>query len=184
MARDRKKKVVPSLDTAPKRIVNNPLVAKSTRGSVWFDFHSNQWLTSVKRKRFTNFLKDKDEFTKNHFAIFYTIIPKVIGEWNEILRGSGNYQYPHCHLLKGDKKEVARDIFKEIYNYELSDEINIWQFGFTGSIRIICIHNDVEKAFIPIFIDHHHLIYESVKYNDSDYGNYSYCAICNFIKNK
>lgn len=184
--RDRQRKVVPATDKMPKKVVSNPipLVEKSTREKVWFDFQFNNWLTSVKVKNFTNFLKNQEEFIKNQFEIFYTIIPKVISEWNDIIRSRGNYPYLHCHLLKEDKKTKVREVFKEIYKYPLDEDLNIWQFGFTGSVRLICIHNDIEKALIPIFIDHHHLIYDNEKYNKLDYKNYSYCAVCQFVKKK
>ncbi|MDX1701344.1 MAG: hypothetical protein R3250_12045 [Melioribacteraceae bacterium] len=178
-----KRRTVPKNETRPKKIVSNPLVAKVTRDSVWFDFHSKDWLSSVRIRdnQYTNFLANKDEYLKNHFNLFHSIIPKIIAEWQMIIPSSGRHPYKHCHMLRDEKKELARKVYKEIHKHELSEDMNIWQFGFTGSIRLICLYLDKEKALIPVFIDHHHLIYDNLKYNQDNYSKYNYCIICDHI---
>lgn len=178
-----KRKIVPRNETKPKKIVSNPLVAKVTRDSVWFDFHSKDWLSSVsiRDNNFTNFLAGKEEYLANHFNLFHSIIPKIISEWNAIVSYSGRHPYKHCHLLKDGKKELARKVYKEIHKHDLSEDINMWQFGFTGSMRFICLYLDTERALIPVFIDHHHLIYDNEKYNQKNYSKYNYCVICDHI---
>jgi hypothetical protein len=172
-------KSVPKNETKPKKIVSNqinPLVANSSRDSIWFDLHSSKWLTSVKTTNFTNFLFDIEEFTKNHFYVFYTIVPKVIDEWKRIL--AGGHAYQHCHLLNGVQRSIVEDVFKEIYRYKLGEGVEIRQFGFTGSVRLVCIHNDINSCLIPIFIDHHHLIYPNKHFNAKDFDKFKYCSIC------
>lgn len=175
MAHSRKAVKIKTND--PKKNVKNSKEAIATNNiQVWFDLHDTKWLSSVKTKRFTNFLDTPESCLKSYYTVLKDIIPKVQLEWDNILgRNSG---YRHCHLLTHEKELAARNIYNQIYNHSLDDGMRIWQFGFSGSTRLICIHNDSSNALMPIFVDHHHHIYENEKYNDKDFRNYKYCMIC------
>lgn len=169
-------------DKKPIKNVNNALVANSTRDSVWFDFRNKDWLKSIKYKDFTNFLNDSHQYIEHQFYLFHTLIPKIIEEWRVII--AGGRQFQHCHRLTGEKKELVKRVCEEIFNYRLGEEVDLWQFGFTGSVRLVCINHGAENALIPVFVDYHHLIEPSVKYNQNDYKNYTYCPVCDFIHKK
>lgn len=172
----RKGKTVPSNTLKPQRTVTTPPPANMQGGVVWFNFCNPNWLSSIRIKGFTNFLKDSSEFSENHFYIFRIVVPKVMVEWQEITRGG--YQYAHCHRLTENGKEMAQDVYREIFKREIGDDVDLWQFGFGGSVRLVCIRDDINNSLIPIFIDHHHLIHASIKHNQNDYDRYSYCAVC------
>lgn len=161
---------------SPIQNVKNQTIAQPTNIRIWFDLHDSKWLSSVKTKRFTNFLDTPESCLKSYYMVLKDIIPKVQLEWDAIVGRRHGYQ--HCHLLTNDKEVAAREIYKEIYKYPLDEGLRIWQFGFSGSTRLICVHNDTDNALMPIFVDHHHHIYESIKYNDKDFKSYGYCMVC------
>lgn len=182
MSRRRPRKVPKSTKEPLKNVPSNPLVANSTRDSVWFDLHSNKWLTSVKVGNFTNFLFNRDEYIGMQFEILHTVIPKVIEEWKSIIGRGG--QHRHCHRIEKEAKSQVHEVFQEIFGYPIGDEVDVWQFGFTGSLRLVCINNPSENTLIPIFVDYHHLLSPDVKYNKRNFERYSYCPVCDFIKRK
>ena len=51
----------------------------------------------------------------------------------------------------------------------------MWQLGVTGGIRLIGIRKS--NLFCVLFIDYHHLLYPSIKYNQKNSEKYSFCPI-------
>ncbi|MFP7202229.1 hypothetical protein SFC08_14760 [Lysinibacillus halotolerans] len=176
MSRKVKSKQMVTTSNKPRANVQNHTVALGKNAQIWIDLRDSKWLSSVRNKKFTNFLISPESCIKSYFKILNEIIPKIQSEWENI-KGR-NHGYKHCHLLTGREKELAREIYYEIYNHQLDEEVYIWQFGFTGSTRLICIFNEVQNAFRPIFVDHNHIIYESQKHNQADYKKYNYCIVC------
>lgn len=178
MGKGSKKKPLNSVK--PQSAVTTPPPANMPGGVVWFNLCDSKWMTSVKTKQFTNFLKNVAEYSENHFHIFRVIVPKVMTEWKSIL--AGGYYYRHCHQLDGEQKEIAQSVYSEIFKRKLGEDVDIWQFGFIGSVRLVCIRDEQNNSLIPIFVDHHHLINDSEKYNQPDYDHHTYCAICEDAK--
>lgn len=156
----------------PRQTVKNPIISNVSKDKIWLELKDTRWLTSLKYKDFSNYLKDSEECYEHYSLVFSKIIPKVLNEWETILPKQGSRQYQHCHILNGKSLELARNLFQKIYNYEMDQALKIWQFGFTGSVRIICIHLASENALVPLFIDQHHLIDSDVNYNEKEYGRY------------
>lgn len=157
----------------------NPLLVKVNRENIWFDLQSNSWLKSIKTKDFTNFFYDSTDHSKTLFHLLYVLIPQVVKNWDSIISRRNGFN--HCHLITDEeKRNKAMKIYKKIHGHELSEEVNIWSLGITGGERLICIFNDLEKALIPIFVDHHHLIFPSQKHNHDDFESSSFCAVCEY----
>lgn len=167
---------VPNISKSSDPLVYNPIKAQTERINVWFDFQNVRWMSSVKFKDFSNYVSSSDECLEKYYTIFNEIVPKVQIEWDKIVKKQG--YYPHCHALNGKAEELARSVFQQIYDYPLDEGQSLWQFGFTQSTRLICIHNHQKNAMIPIFVDHNHLLYPNKWHNHNDYENYTICMHC------
>ena len=144
-----------------------------------FDFSYYQWLKSVKLKEFTNMISDECEFTAAMIDIFRIIFPIVQTNWN-IIKLNIKTQFPHCHSLSKDKIDLVEKIAEQIHGKKLRDtedteDLNYWQLGINQSLRIITLYNHNTNTMYPIFIDYHHQIHPSVKYNEKDIDKYELC---------
>lgn len=145
----------------------------------YFDFSNPHWMCSVEVNEFTNFLENEQACLKTHHALFYKIIPKILSEIDQIIAYPGSYKYSHCHSIKGHKRNIVSNIYREIYKHELDDEVNVFQFSFSIEARLIAVLDGANKKIKPIFIDQHHLIFPDKHYNLKDVDSFSYCLVCN-----
>lgn len=140
---------------------------------------------TVTTKNFTNKLKGEEEFALKFKEIFENLLPHVGENTFDSLKSE---QF-HCHLIK----DVEHDKIKLIYNLvgklvsgwkpgidvtsfleqNLEGE-KIWQLGNKG-VRIIGIRKN--NIFNVLFIDYNHLIYPSIKYNDTNFSKNNYGII-------
>lgn len=178
MGRGKDKKRVGKPKSIPKRSVSTNTPSYKSTNEISFNFYDARWMTSIKVRGFTNFLKETDEYAKNSLVIFNVIVPKVSSEWNQII--AGRYGHDNCHVVPHNKMDLVRQIYKEIYKVDLGEDVTVWQFGYTGSVRLFCIKDEIKDSLVPIFVDHHHLVHESKHYNDKDRDKFEYCAICDF----
>lgn len=141
---------------------------------IYIDFTKYpKWTDTIKVGDFTNCLKDVNEASRHFFFIVDQLIPDVESYGSDIFTNKTK----HCHILSGDAAKKAKRIIKSIYgNNFLDDGTDIWELAAkTEEIRLIGVFvNDTVRRFYPLFIDQHHLIYPSNKYNQSDYKNYKF----------
>ena len=137
---------------------------------------------TVKCKDFTNCLVDEKDFIKKFSLIFKKIVPEL--ESSNIVE---LIKKDHCNNIE-NKRDIVTDILKELvkeefgegYNFETFYDNNIgeyqlYELGIMQGIRLICVkYNNIFKV---LFIDYHHLIYPSVKYNQVDYSSFKFCPI-------
>lgn len=154
-------------------------------GTLMFDFRYENWLKGVQHKEFTNKLKNETEFAKAIYETLTKIIPIVQREWREIKISKNQYQYPHCHTLKDDKAELAKEIIRKLHGDNMLDDEtldNLWQLGTHQGIRIVGGYLQSINTMFPLFIDYHHLIYPNVKYNQPDYGKNNFCPYAQYSR--
>lgn len=180
MSKRSKKRVVNGRDPHNKVSSEKPPIKNQ---SLVFDFSYQQWLQSISVKKFTNMLKDDEQFSKAIVHIFSKIIPAVKENWKNI-KNRGRDQFRHCHPIANEKKELVDEIILEIYGKPLLDEkfeeMNYWQLGVSQGIRLIAIYNHLENIMYPVFIDHHHQIHPDVKHNQKDIYSYQHCAFSKY----
>lgn len=158
--------------TKPKSEVK--VLDKVLSDMVYVDFTKYpDWTNTVKMKGFTNCLKDQNEALRHFFFILDQVIPNIEKQGKDLF----NNQAKHCHRLSGPPEELAKKVIREIHGQQiLDDQTSIWELsGEIEEIRIVgSFVNDGMHIFYPLFIDHHHLIYPSEKYNSPDYSNYGF----------
>ena len=145
---------------------------------------SNFNLKSVRLKNdeFTNFQKDIYE-THKIFSVFLDSFLKHFEKMTiEELR-----KEKHCHPIEGEKEKLCYKILSEYDNVK-KEGITFFQFGGTKGIRAVS-HKLGENVYELLFLDPHHLLYPSNKYNQKDQAKYDCCMIdlnnkSNNIKNK
>lgn len=157
-----------------KNVINTK---KANSLGVRVDFYTNRdWLKSGQCKGFSNYLKSEQDFAKHIYIVVKKIIPEIQEKWYEICNGGNK----HCHPIALPKKEIFKKLFEERYpKYDLG-ELDIWQFGVTGGTRLVAsVTNEGDGITVirPLFVDYHHLIYESQKYNDKDIKKYGFCPV-------
>ena len=128
---------------------------------------------------FTNLCKDSEQFACLITTLLEDIIPDVNKNYDSIFF-KFNKQYRHCHQLDEEKASLANKLSKELISTDFSEivdgsDYSWWQLGLKESIRIIGIFSKTDNVFYPIFVDWHHLMFSSVKYNQADFAKYSYC---------
>lgn len=137
------------------------------------------WLKSTnnlyKKYKFTNFLRNSEEYSKKVTELIEEIILKINSDSEELFKRDSK----HCHSLKGHQLEIVQEISKELIDNDFkqaTDEKDYvwWQIGFKGSTRLIGILSKSNNCFYPIFVDWHHLLFSSEKYNSFDYKKYNY----------
>lgn len=141
---------------------------------IYIDFTKYpNWTNTVKLGEFNNCLKDVNEASRHFFFIVDRLIPDIESYGGKIFA----QQVKHCHKLSGDAAEKAKKVIKKIHGENvLDDGATIWELAAkTEEIRLIGVFvNDKVRKFYPLFIDHHHLIYPSNKYNQPDYKKYEF----------
>ncbi|MEH7503301.1 hypothetical protein V7152_15030 [Neobacillus drentensis] len=171
--------------TPKKKGITNSVNPAGTSNTLSYDFSYSNWLKCINNKEFTNRLKDESQFSMSFFEIFQTILPTVQKNWDTI-KLNQKKQFPHCHTVPPSKIEMVEKITKEIHGRPLLDEednsLKYWQLGMTQSIRVIAVYNQLKNVFFPVFVDYHHLIHDSVKYNQNDYDQYNFCPVCRYSK--
>lgn len=128
---------------------------------------------------FTNLCKDSEHFACLVTTLLEDIIPSINENYDSIFLKFNN-QYRHCHQLDEKKALLANKLSKELISTDISKSVDgsdysWWQLGVKGSIRIIGIFSKTDNVFYPIFVDWHHLLFSSKKYNQADFSKYSYC---------
>lgn len=175
MAKKRKNIPKPKMD-----IENSTRIPKAylDKSSVRFDFIYPNWLKSFSDKKFTTYLPGESLYAEHITYIFYTLIPKVSKEWEVGKRGG---IWKHCHSVS-DGKALGKynTAIKNIHGIDPT-QLNIWQLGINGSIRLIC-HISHNNEIYPLLVDYHHLGYDSVKHNSQDTEKYKFCPIEAYIK--
>ncbi|WLR54822.1 hypothetical protein LC048_20875 [Mesobacillus subterraneus] len=168
-----------------KKGITNPVHPEGISNTLSFDFSYSNWLKCVNNKDFTNKLKDEAQFASYFFEIFQNILPTVQKNW-DIIKLNQKKQFPHCHTLAKGKIETAEKVIREIHGRPLLDKddntLNYWQLGLTQSIRVVAVYNQERNLIFPVFVDYHHLLHESIKYNQKDYDNYGFCPVCKYSK--
>ncbi len=138
--------------------------------------------------KYTNKLKDADEF----FEMFNILITKLIPYVSQY-RPSDIFKNKHCHILKSDRNKEEYDLCLKVIEklnkeYNNSDfevfksnhiyDYQMYELGIVGGIRLIGIlHLNI---FSVLFIDYHHLIFPSSKYNQRDLIKNTFCPITNY----
>lgn len=163
------------------------------------------WIKGYKSKNITTFTENQEKFTDNLLYIIYELIPFVYENWGQSIE--------HCHSineLKGDRSKEAQDKYIEViknihpellnlsrincesdnsknerngieYGTGQLEDLELYQLGLKGSVRVIC--GKVDNTLYPLLIDHHHLGYDSQKYNQRDTNSFNYCPIsCGLTK--
>lgn len=148
------------------------------------DFATNQnfWLKSFGNKEFTNYLKSKDDFSNHFYVVINKIIPYVQSNWKHVISNKDK----HCHAIKSENYDVFRVFFEELYPKYNIEELQLWQFGVTGSTRLIAsVSNESNGSVIrPLFLDYHHLISSNKHHNQTDLSKYKFCPESIFGKTK
>jgi len=154
---------------------------KRTNG---FNFYSvYNWLGSTDRfyskNDFTNMLDSSDEFARKVYNIVNVMVPILYNDCDEIFIFSGYRRYKHCHQVEDKHKELVKEIAQDINsvklpNFDDENDFSWWQIAFSGPVRIYGVYSKEDNSFFPLFVDWHHLINPSSKYNGKDYGHYSY----------
>ncbi|UHA74966.1 hypothetical protein [Paenibacillus sp. 481] len=177
-----KKKVKNTTTVSSK--VSNPNHPLTTKPTITFDFSYSGWLKSVKRREFTNMLRDDSQFAEFLIQLFTKIIPTVQYNWNTI-KTNAKYQFPHCHTISQDKISEVDQITYEIHGKALrdemfNDELNYWQLGISQSLRVIALYNHYNNTMYPLFLDYHHELHPSINHNQDDIYAYNYCPYHKF----
>lgn len=128
---------------------------------------------------FTNLCKDSEQFACLITTLLEDIIPVVNKNYDSIFF-KFDKKYRHCHQLDEKKASLANKLSKELTSTDFSDivdgsDYSWWQLGVKESIRIVGIFSKTDNVFYPIFVDWHHLMFSSIKYNQADFSKYSYC---------
>ncbi|UDF17623.1 hypothetical protein LG951_05380 [Bacillus pumilus] len=171
-----KKKVRNIADPKKNVSLGNPKITQQPN-ELSFNLSYKYWMKGVSTKDFSNKLPSIEDFSKFTHDIFSKLIPTIYEHWKDIiLRRSKSFR--HCHLLENKQKELALMIAENIHDKTILDEendFNIWQFGFDGSVRLVAVYDHHNATIYPIFVDYHHHIYPSIKYNQNDFKNYNFC---------
>lgn len=162
--------------------VKNPNQPISNSEKLIFDFSYKNWLQGIKSQGFTNLLKDDSQFAEYIIHIFQILLSVVQDNWRAIKTRSGGFV--HCHTVAQDKLEQVKKITECIHGNRLDDEIsneyNFWQLGIQHGIRMVAIYNHDTNVMYPIFLDYHHQIHPSIKYNEDDIDAYEFCPISTY----
>ncbi|GIP63382.1 hypothetical protein J32TS6_19370 [Virgibacillus pantothenticus] len=154
-----------------------------------FDLSNKNWLKSVniKNDNYTNMLRNEKEFIDYITQLFHGLIPLIHQNGKEMIKGAGK-KWRHCHPVQDEKIDLVQKVTEEIGIDFKSDQDGkkagpqFWQFGVKGNLRLIAIYDYTNNSLKPLFIDYHHLIHPSIKYNQLDYENYSFCPLEESLK--
>lgn len=183
----KKRRKVPSvnLDLAKKNVKNRQKPTEFSDEAFSFDFRDNRWLKGVQVEKFTNKLRNSEEYSRYITKIFGVIIPEIQEKSQNIsdLNSSGF----KCHSIEQGEEsyKTILKVMKEIYGEEFQNSIDndqdVYQLGVNGGIRIITLRNKKTNIIKPLFIDYYHLAYPSVKHNQDDYLSKKICPIEQYL---
>lgn len=165
----------------------NPV--QETNGFSFYSVYPN-WIKGIEYSSrgadFVNYTNSSEEFSRNMTEIITEFIPKLYDEYDSLFNNHSRAY--NCHPVSDDKINFVMEIAENIHQTEFSLEqlkearYQWWYLGFKQSVRLVGLYNFGEKAFYPIFIDHHHLLHADINYNQPDYSKYSYCPIEEYKK--
>ncbi|MCP8851473.1 hypothetical protein ABRQ21_06905 [Latilactobacillus sakei] len=162
---------------SPSNLVNNNLNASTTDVSIELGMYPN-WTHSTRVGEFTNEFHDSDEALRYIYLTLDKLLPFIKQNGKEFR----SQRLAHCHVLKNDQKVLAFNIIKEIHSdTDISEDSALWELGYGQGVRLIAsvIYSD-KVQIIPLFLDFHHLLYPSKKYNQNDYSKNA----CNLSPNE
>lgn len=174
----KKRKKIPS--PSNNNVSNFSIVKQQTRLPYTdFSFCSNYpWLSSVnllKQHGFTNFHFNSQKCVEDMVLIIHEIIPFLHKNNAEIFKYG---KYEHCHVVDKNKINLCNTILEIVTNHSseqiIDESCTWWQIGIKQGVRLVGIYNSNTKTFYPIFVDWHHLLHPSVKFNQLDYSNCKY----------
>lgn len=136
---------------------------------------------TCKTVSFTNKLKSSSHFLKMHKSLFEEVIPFL---QNNTVANINKLNHCHIEIDKLDKiSKIFRAILETKYKNNGDSFINnkfdslfvqhdIYQLGLNNSIRLYGYFDGF--IFKVLFIDYHHLIWDSVKHNQHDFMQYTF----------
>ncbi|MFC6165047.1 hypothetical protein ACFP3T_10230 [Lactiplantibacillus dongliensis] len=142
---------------------------------LFIDFnHYPNWTHAYVGRKFTNALSNEHEAAQHFFFLINEFFGDIEANIKPILANNQR----HCHRLTDVERELALKVIGKLHpNVKLDEESNIWQLAAKRSsgIRVIgVIVTEQLYYFYPLFIDHHHLLLPSKKYNQRDYKKYNF----------
>ncbi|MFT8837562.1 hypothetical protein [Liquorilactobacillus satsumensis] len=153
--------------TKPKKNVKNDYNFKKRTNKVSIELSSyKNWTNSLRVDKFTNEYHNENEVGK----VYYQLVDRLLPFVKE--RGSSIKQEKHCHLLSGDKRELATKIVNKLHDLDLDEGTEIWQLSCGQGVRLLAVitFNDDSENVYPLFLDPHHLIYPDDAHNQKDYS--------------
>lgn len=164
-------------------------------------FSYPNWIKGVQTKDITTFTESEEEFMSNFIYIMYELVPYVYDNWGRYLphchsinqlkkersrEAREKYlsliQVNHPEIISPSTKGNDDENYSEVndtqsveYQTGQLEDLDLYQIGLKRSIRVIC--GKVENTLYPLLIDHHHLGYDSQKYNHRDTSKFGYCPI-------
>lgn len=152
---------------------------------------NENWLRSCKIDKvgFTNMYNDYQSMAKTLTKVMTVLLPDIEKNGYEIFNKQGIWhsRQSHCHLVNENKLEVVQTIVNKINDNKLDifsdEEKKLWQYGIAGGIRIICLYDQANNNVYPLFIDSHHLLHSSIKYNQQDVMTNKLCPVKTFNEN-
>ena len=166
--------VINSIDPTPIQLENN---TSPNSGILYFNFTKfPNWSKSVRIKnKFNNYYESDKDLKKAVKDLTTKLLPFAQQNINEIMSG----KQKHCHILKEDERGLCDNICDKIHGSVLGQDVEIWQIGAIGSVRLIgpIISGKNTYTMFPLFIDSNHLIYPSTtgSNNKKDYKNMKKC---------
>ena len=160
-----------------KNIIGNDKQSKSINNTKIIDYKimfrfSDFYLNSIQLKNFTNYFKSINESHKNFLNLF-----ELLKFYNQINSNEISLN-KHFHIIEGIEYSKCIEILKKYNNTIKIDTLSLYSIGLKQGLRVIGQKMGV-NIFEILFLDPHHLIYNSIKYNDKDYMNYNFCPINN-----
>lgn len=184
MGKNKKKNKITET-SKPTSIINEDTIPEvDNKKGIIIDFSCPLSFYSCKEGDFTNYLKNPQEFIKHRRMLFGEMLEYFSkNNFDDLKRNSSS----HTHIIN-DKENLSKieKILKKLINIKWPDnnsgeivkqymESCIWQLGYKEGFRLIGTRNN--NIFNLLFIDYHHLIFPSKKYNTKDLSKYKYCPM-------
>jgi len=142
----------------PKLLVNNSMDPNEQILHIDFAQYPN-WLKSQKSGKFTNFYENDKHIEKTYFSLLSKVFPFAQQHIVSIMANNKD----HCHLIEGNAYITAKGAIENIHQFEIGENIDLWQLGVAGGTRIIgpIMSNDNTFTFYPMLVDCNHLLLPS-----------------------